>query len=156
MTLQQNQIKKNIMETRKILKKGLLSLLGISLLLFVILVYHIATARPLENASIQVSRIDFDRPFDSLSTVDIKNKLHSISGVRNEIIVKRNVVVYFHDMRIANSKKVYAALMSKGNYKAERFILPANFANKEVCPVMKPDGVSYKFTKFIQRIFNKS
>jgi len=142
------------MKVNKKIKTAVLSLLGIIVLLFVVLVYHIATARPIENATIQVSRIDFDKPFDSLSTIDIKQKLHSIAGVKDEIIVKRNVVVYFHDNRIADSKKVFDALMTKGNYKAERFILPANLANKQVCPVMKKDGVSYKFTKFIQGIFN--
>jgi len=142
------------MSINKKVKIGLLSILGFVLLLFIILVYHIATAKPIENATIQVSRIDFDKPFDSLSTIAIKQKLHTIAGVKDEIIVKRNVVVYFHDNRIADSKKVYNELMAKGNYKAERFILPANLANKQVCPVMKKDGISYKFTKFIQGIFN--
>ncbi|WP_162126667.1 hypothetical protein [Flavobacterium phycosphaerae] len=142
------------MKTNKKIKTALLSLLGIFLLLFVILVYHIATAKPPENATIQVSRIDFDKPFDSLSTIDIKQKLHTIAGVKDEIIVKRNVVVYFHDNRIADSKKVYDQLMTKGNYKAERFILPENLASKQVCPVMKKDGVSYKFTKLVQSVFN--
>ena len=140
----------------KKIKIAVLSVLGFFLLMLLILVYHIATARPLENATIQVSRIDFDKPFDSMATVDIKQKLHDITGVKSEIIVKRNVVVYFHDNKIADSKKIYDELMAKGNYKAERFILPANMANKEVCPVMKKDGISYKFTKFIQGIFNKS
>ena len=142
------------MRTNKKIKIALLSILGFVLILFLILVYHIATARPLENATIQVSRIDFDKPFDSASTVDIKKKLHEIAGVGSEITVKRNVVVYFHNNRIADSKKVYDELMTKGNYKAKRYILPANFANKEVCPVMRRDGISYKFTKFIQGIFN--
>lgn len=144
------------MKINKTLKRIMLSLLGVMLLLFIILVYHIATARPLENATIQVSRIDFDKPFDSVSTVNIKQKLHEIAGVRSEIIVKRNVVVYFHDNKIADSKKIYDELMTKGNYKAERFILPANLANNEVCPVMKKDGISYKFTKLVKGIFNKS
>lgn len=141
------------MKINKKVKVALLSILGFFLLMFAILVYHIANARPVENATIQVSRIDFDKPFDSLSTIDIKSKLHSIDGVKSEIIVKRNVVVYFHDNRIADSKKVYNELMTKGNYKAERFILPANLANQQVCPVMKKDGISYKFTKLVQRIF---
>ncbi|MEO5776870.1 MAG: hypothetical protein ABIQ27_08190 [Flavobacterium sp.] len=140
----------------KKIKIAALSVLGFFLLMFVILVYHIATARPLDNATIQVSRIDFDKPFDSLSTIEIKQKLHNIAGVKSEIIVKRNVVVYFHDNRISDSKKVYNELMTKGNYKAERFVLPEGLANKQVCPVMKKDGASYKFTKFIQGIFNKS
>ena len=144
------------MKINKTFKRIMLSLLGVMLLLFIILVYHIATARPLENATIQVSRIDFDKPFDSISTINIKQKLHDIAGVKSEIIVKRNVVVYFHDNKIADSKKIYNELMTKGNYKAERFILPANLANKEVCPVMKKDGNSYKFTKLVKGIFNKS
>lgn len=142
------------MKNNKKVKIALLSILGIGLLFFAILVYHIANARPIESANIQVSRIDFDKPFDSLSTIAIKEKLHAIDGVKSEIIVKRNVVVYFHDNKIADSKKVYDQLMAKGDYKAERFILPANLANKEVCPVMKKDGFNYKFTKLVQRIFN--
>lgn len=144
------------MKNSKKIKIALLSILGFFLLMFVILVYHIAVARPVENATIQVSRIDFDKPFDSLTTIEIKQKLHTIAGVKSEIIVKRNVVVYFHDNQIADSKKVYDELMTKGNYEAERFVLPENLANKQVCPVMKKDGVSYKFTKFVQGIFNKS
>lgn len=142
------------MKRKNILKKIVWSILGITLLLFGILVYHIANARPIENATIQVSRIDFDRPFDSLGTIDIKQKLHSIPGVKSEIIVKKNVVVYFHDNTVADSKKVYDELMAKGNYNAERFVLPASVAMQQVCPVMKKDSFKYKFSKFIQGIFN--
>jgi len=149
----QEQIQEQMKIHRKV-KIALFSILGTFLLLFVILVYHIASATPKENATIQVSRIDFDKPFDSLSTIDIKDKLHSIAGVKSEIIVKRNVVVYFHDNRIADSKKVYNELMTKGDYKAQRFILPANMMNQPVCPVMKKDGWKYKFTKLVQRTFN--
>jgi len=144
------------MKINKTFKRIILSVIGVTLLLFIILVYHIATARPVDNATIQVSRIDFDKPFDSLSSIDITQKLHSIKGVKSEVIVKRNVVVYFHDNKIADSQKIYDELMAKGNYNAKRFTIPANIANKQVCPVMKRDGISYKFTKFVQRIFNKS
>lgn len=142
------------MRINKKVKITLLSILGFFLLMFVILVYHIATARPVESATIQVSRIDFDKEFDSASTADITQKLHTIPGVKSEIIVKRNVVVYFHDNRVADSKKIYDELMKTGHYNAQRFILPASFANKQVCPVMNRDGFSYKFSKFIQGIFN--
>lgn len=141
------------MRINKKIKIFLLSILGIFVLLFAILVYHIANARPIENATIQISRIDFDKPFDSLSTILIKEQLHSIKGVKSDIIVKNNVVVYFHDNQIVNSEKVYTELMNKGDYNAKRFILPASLANNQVCPVMKKDGFKYKFSKFIQSIF---
>lgn len=142
------------MKINKTVKRIAWSLLGVVVLLFGILVYHIANARPVENATIQISRIDFDQPFDSLSTVAIKEKLHSINGVKSDIIVKKNVVVYFHDNTIVDSQKVYDELMTKGDYKAERFLLPPSLANKQVCPVMKKDSFKYKFSKFIQGIFN--
>lgn len=142
------------MRINKKIKITLLSILGIGLLFFVILVYHIATAKPIENATIQISRIDFDQPFDSISTIQIKEKLQSIKGVKSDVIVKNNVVVYFHDNRIANSVEVFNELMRKGNYNAKRFILPANLANQQACPVIKKDGLSYKFSKLVQSIFN--
>ncbi|WP_293895978.1 hypothetical protein [Flavobacterium sp.] len=142
------------MKINKKVKIGLLSVTGFILLMFIILVYHIATARPLENATIQVSRIDFAKAFDSISAIDIKQKLHNIPGVKSDIIIKRNVVVYFHDNKIADSKKVYDELMTTGHYNAQRFILPEGLANKQVCPIMKKDGISYKFSHFVQSIFN--
>ena len=142
------------MKVTKKIRIIVLSILGFFLLMFGILVYHIATAKPVENATIQVSRIDFDKPFDSISALDIKEKLHRIPGVKSDIIIKRNVVVYFHDNQIADSKKIYDQLMTTGNYNAQRFLLPANLANKQVCPVMKKDGARYKFTKFVQGIFH--
>lgn len=142
------------MRINKKIKIALLSILGITVVLFGILVYHIANARPIENANIQISRIDFDTPFDSISTIEIKEKLHSINGVKSDIIVKNNVVVYFHDNTICDSKKVFSELMKKGNYNAKRFIVPANLANAQVCPVIKKDGYKYKFSKFVQSVFN--
>jgi len=141
------------MSIKKKIKIVVLSILGITLVLFVVLVYHIANARPIENANIQISRIDFDQPFDSLSTIQIKEKLHAIQGVKSDIIVKNNVVVYFHDNTIVDSKKVFAELMTKGDYKAQRFILPATIANNQVCPVMKKDSYKYKFSKWVQKHF---
>ena len=142
------------MKINKKLKIVLVSILVIFLLFFGILVYHIASKKPLDNATIQISRIDFDKPFDSLSTLAIQKTIRTIPGVKNEVIVKNNVVVYFHDNRVADSKKVYDQLMQKGDYKANRFILPANMVGKEVCPVIEKDGFYYNFSRLVQRIFN--
>ena len=141
----------------KINKKAritIVSILGTMLLLFVVLVAHIATAKPIDNATIQISRIDFDKPFDETGAIEIKKNITSIPGVKSDVLVKRNVVVYFHDNRIADSKKVFDLLMAKGNYKAQRFLVPKNLASKSVCPVMNEDGVYYKFSKTVHQIFN--
>lgn len=142
------------MTLKKKIKIVTISLISTLLLLFIVLVYHIATKKPVDNATIQVSRIDFDKPFDSLSTIAIQNTIRTIPGVKSEVIVKRNVVVYFHDNKIADSKKIYDELMAKGSYKAQRFILPEGMASQQVCPVMNQNGLMYKFSSLVQRIFN--
>ncbi|MES2240788.1 MAG: hypothetical protein V4497_11085 [Bacteroidota bacterium] len=138
------------------LKKGLLIVAGIAALFIAILLFHIITAKPAvyENANLQVSRIDFKSNIDSLQAKQICADLRTIKGLTSDsIIVKRNVVVYFHNNRITNSEKVFNELMSKRPYDAQRYILPANLANKEVCP-MDQNSISYKLSKSINQFFN--
>jgi threonyl-tRNA synthetase len=89
---------------RKKVKVILGSLFGTFLLFFIILVAHIATAKPVENAHIQVSRIDFEQPLDSALSTTVTQQLRAIPGVKSDVIVKNNVVVYFHDNTVANSQ----------------------------------------------------
>ena len=62
------------------------SILGIFVLLFLVLVVHIATAKPLviDNASLQISRIDFKEPIDSLKAKEIHRNLKKIPGVKTD------------------------------------------------------------------------
>lgn len=145
------------MKISKKLKIAVGSIFMIFFLLFLILVVHIATAKPLEvdNASLQISRIDFKEPIDSLKAKEIHRNLKSIPGVKTDRLNKETgVLVYFHDIKVADSKTIYNKLMTMGNYKAERFVLPKELENKKACPVMTEDSFSYKFSRGIQRIFN--
>jgi len=140
----------------KTVKKVLIAVAGIGVLFFAILIFHIITAKPAvyENPNLQISRIDFKSTIDSAQAKQICADLRSIKGLTSDsIIVKRNVVVYFHNNKITNSEKVFNELMSKRPYEAERFILPANMANKEVCPVDQ-NSFAYKASKTINQFFN--
>lgn len=145
------------MKINKKLKIALGSLLGVFLLLFVVLVVHIATARPvqIDNATLQISRIDFKEPIDPLKAKEIHRNMKSIAGVKNpKFFFGKNVLVYYHDMKIVNSGQVFNQLMSKGNYKAERLVIPVDIASRKVCPAMNQDSFSFKFSRGMQRIFN--
>jgi hypothetical protein len=61
--------------------------------------------------------------------------------------------VYFHNNKITDSKKVFDELMTKGQYDAQRYILPAHLASKEVCPVNQ-NSMSYKLSKKVNQFFN--
>lgn len=145
------------MKINRKVKIFLRSIVGIVFLLIAVLVVHIATAKPVEldNATIQISRIDFNEPLDSLKSKEIHRNLKSIDGVKNiKIVPEKGVVVYFHDNRIVNAKQVFTQLSTKGAYQAERFVISDEIAAKRVCPAMNTDSFSYKFSRGIQRIFN--
>lgn len=144
------------MKINKTIKKGLWAGLIVMLLFIAIFLFHIITAKPAvyESPNLQVSRIDFKNNIDSVQAKQICSDLRSIKGLTSDsIIVKRNVVVYFHNNSITNSEKVYDELMTKGPYDAKRYILPANLANKAVCPIDQ-NSFSYKMAKSINQIFN--
>ncbi|MEL1239908.1 hypothetical protein [Flavobacterium flavipallidum] len=144
------------MKNYTIIKKGLVIIGAMVLLFIAILLFHIITAKPAvyETPHLQVSRIDFKSNIDSAQAKQICADLRSIKGLTSDsIIVKRNVVVYFHNNTITNSEKVFNELMSKRPYEAQRFIVPANLANKEVCPIDQ-NSLSYKAFKTINQFFN--
>ena len=145
------------MKINKKLKIAILSVLGIIVLFFAILVFHIATAKPVvfDNAYLQISRIDFKEPVDSLKEKEIHRNMKTFEGVINpKFYFKQNVLVYYSDNRVTNSEKIYNQLISKGNYKAERFTIPATLASQSACPIMNRNSFKYKFSQGIQRIFN--
>jgi len=140
----------------KTVKKLLYVISGIVVLFIAILLFHIITAKPAvyENPNLQVSRIDFKSNIDSAQAKQICADLRSIKGLTSDsIIVKRNVVVYFHNNKITNSEIVFNELMTKRPYEAQRFLLPANMENKEVCPIDQ-NSFSYKALKTINQFFN--
>lgn len=144
------------MKTNKIIKKILWSGLIVSILFISILLFHIITAKPAvyESPNLQVSRIDFKNDIDSVQAKQICSDLRSIKGLTSDsIIVKRNVVVYFHNNKITDSKKVFDELMTKGQYDAKRYILPTHLASKEVCPVNQ-NSMSYKLSQKVNQFFN--
>jgi len=143
------------MKKLKTLKKAIFGILGTFAVLFIVLVAHIAMAKPVDNATMQVSRIDFNHPLSAAEVKEIHNNLKSIPGVKTDHFeAEKGVLVYFHDNRIADSETIYRQLMQKGNYDAKRFTLPPGMASKQVCPVMDHNGISYKFSRFIQKIFH--
>ncbi|MFD2602979.1 hypothetical protein [Flavobacterium suzhouense] len=144
------------MKLHKKIRRAIFIVSGVFVLLIAVLLFHIITAKPAvyDTPNLQVSRIDFMSDIDSLQAKQICSDLRTIKGLTSDsIIVKRNVVVYFHNNNITSSKKVFDELMSKRPYQAKRYILPANLASQEVCPVDQ-NSTSYKLSKKINQLFN--
>ncbi|MBC7557352.1 MAG: hypothetical protein H7195_10365 [Chryseobacterium sp.] len=147
---------KKTFKMNKTLKKGLYAITSIFILLFAVFVFKIITAKPavVNNPYVQVSRIDFKSDINPAQAKEICKNLRTIKGLTSDsIIVKRNTVVYFANNTITNSKKVYNQLMNMGSYDATRFIVPAQMANVEVCPLDR-NGLTYKISKKVIQFFN--
>lgn len=144
------------MKTKNIFKKLLIVAGSIGALFILILLYHVITIKPktYELPNLQISRIDFKNTIDSMQAKQISTDLRSIEGLTSDsIIIKNNVVVYFHNNSKTNSLKVYNELMSMREYDAERYILPDSLANKKVCP-MNQDSFTYKMSRKVNQFFN--
>lgn len=147
-----------VMKKFKTLKIILASLAGILTLLIAILVVHIATAKSVEidNATIQMSRIDFKEPLDTSRKTIIRAALKSIDGVKTDHFnLEKGVLVYFHDNRIVDSKTVFEKITAAVPFEATPFEVSEDLASKKVCPaVSNTNSFGYKFSRGIQRIFN--
>lgn len=131
-------------------------LFGIIALLFITLVVHIlmVTPKSYDNMSLQLSRIDFKEPIDSAKAKVINAQLRSIDGVENTYFnIKDGILVYTHNLNKVDSQKAFDALLEKGNYKAERFVVTDQMKNSG-CPIMDRNSFSYRFSHGIQKLFN--
>ena len=145
------------MKIHRTIKIAAGSIFIVFLVLFTVLVVHIVTVKPTQydNSTLQISRIDFKESIDSVKAKEIHRNMKSIAGVKNpKFYSDKNVLVFYHDTKIVNSEQVFNQLMAKGNYKAERLIIPANIASKQACPVMDENSFKYKFSRGVKRIFN--
>lgn len=144
------------MKLNKRVRAGFFALLSVFLFLFVALIVHIVNAPSLEvdNATMQIARIDFREPVDALKAKDIHRHMKSIPGVSHDkIFPDKGVMVYWLDNRVTSSKEVFELLVAKGNYDAAPFLVPATVAQRGVCPAMDPDSFKYKFSLAVQRLF---
>ncbi len=129
------------------------SIVLIPILYLSVLVSKDLMAPPLDNATVQISRIDFDNSTDSLQMLSIKEKILTIAGVKSDVIITKNKLVYFHDLKLINSEQVFNKLMSLTEFKGKRFVVPVEFANVAVCPVTGEKGIVKRISKTIKNIF---
>jgi len=148
--------KRKGMKTKRRIRSGLLALLAIFFFLFTALIIHIAKAPSLEvdNATMQIARIDFRQPLSTEGAKEMHRQLRAIPGVSHDkYFADKGVLVYWLDNRVTDSRRVFDQLMAKGDYDAQRFTVPEHLAQQRVCPAMDPNSFKYRFSVAVQRIF---
>lgn len=150
-------IKTNNMKVSNKFKRILIASFGLFVLLFLVLVVHIALVTRnihYDNASIQLGRIDFKEPLDSVKAKEINTKIRSITGVGNtHFNLKDGILIYSVNLNKNSNQAVYQKLMAEIPYKAERYVVTNEMATKG-CPVMDKSTFAYQFSNTIQKIIN--
>jgi len=106
------------MKLRKKIEIALVSALGISLMLSIILLTQYATSQPIEKTNLEVSKIKFNQPLDPMKKMEVKAILRAIPGIENEVIVQGNTAVCFRDAQICDEQKIMDQL-SAGHYSGQ-------------------------------------
>ncbi len=128
---------------------------GLMILLFGVLVFHIAQVTNPKNKphfGIQLSRIDFDQPLDSATATEACNYVKSIDGVGNAMYsYEFHNIVFSHDLSKVKGKAVYDALMTSKQLNAQLYVVNAEDAAKNAkCPVVNNKGILMTLAHKIQ------
>ncbi len=143
----------------KNLKKFFLIFSSATLVLFTVLIVHIyMVTKPVkyDNNDLQLSRIDFKEPIDSMNANEIRHFVASLPGIQNTMFnIKDRILVYGYLVGKQNSDTVFHQLINHGHYKAEKFVVSEDMKSKG-CPMAGKDRSSfvYRFTGYIYKLLN--
>jgi len=133
------------------------SIAGTMLLLFLVLVVHIAIVTKnthYDNATLQLGRIDFRQPIDSAQAKEINHQIRMIAGVGNtHFNIKDGILIYSVDTRKNTNEQVYRQLVSKVPYRTELFKVTEEMTANG-CPVTDKSTYTYAFTHAVTKIIN--
>lgn len=136
----------------------MLTLSSICLVLFVVLVVHIAMVTNPKNKphyGIQLSRIDFTQAIDSNEANKIAAVIKQIDGVGNTMInYEHNNIVFAHQNEMVSGEEVYQKLIATTHVSAKKFSLtPEEIAKTAKCPVINNKSFLMSIAHKIQKTF---
>lgn len=139
---------------KPMIKKALLSLLALVILLTGVLVIHIymVTQKPVyDNAHIQMSRIDLTQPLDSINRATFTSNAKPIKAINRYVINDNNILITY-DNRSINAMELHEKL-SRNMTTTSKLYIPSAKNLENSCPVMDKQSFSYKFGKWIEKVF---
>lgn len=108
-----------------------------------------------KGPQLQLARIDFQQPVDSLQGAEIQRCVNNIDGVQKSYFnLHDDILVYSFYAGEQNTEQVYNLLMHSGAYEARRFVVDETQAAAG-CPVMgKETSGLLNVYKTIFSVFN--
>lgn len=137
--------------------KRVLGWMGVFAVLFVLLllthiVIMVKRMPILANPTLQLARVDFKEPLDSLSIGQIRNKVVSQKGVKSTYYNQRDdILIYTFDNRLNNARTIYDNAIVPSGYASVRYVVTAKDL-QQGCPVMSNDSFYGKLTALVAKI----
>jgi len=149
---------KNLKKIKKGLKISVLSLLGLGVLLFVVLVVHIAimvkSHTPKADATIQMARVDFSQPLDSFNVVTIKHDVMAQKGVASVFYnTQSHIIIYTFDNRQNDAESIYDKAIKQSGLASKRAVVSAQDMLKG-CPAFNNNSFYGQMTALVSRFVN--
>ena len=145
-------------KTGKLLKTTFFSLSIIFFLMAGLSIYMYSTRHAGYGSlsNLQMSRIDFKEPVDSILSSKIKGTIAKQAGVDhvyfNEV---DDIVVYSHDPKKQSAQQVFETVQSTFPIAMERYIVTSEMEQAS-CPVTGKNSFMVKMGGFFWRLFNQS
>jgi hypothetical protein len=105
-----------------------------------------------DNNNLQLSRIDFKEPVDSVEAVKIRHFVVNLPGVENAVFnISDQTLVYGYMTDKQSAGNVFQKLSAFGNYNAERFV-PKTAELTSGCPMGKDkDSFIYQLSAQVSK-----
>lgn len=124
-----------------------------ALWLFSIYLYQLPGAIAATEPQMQLSRIDFQEPVDSLSANRIKGIILAQPGVQQTYFnLPDHIVVFSHDPKIVSAASVLREIRERYAVRAERF-LPDIETGSSSCPVTGTNSIFVRMGAYLRRTF---
>lgn len=146
------------MSIRKKIKIAALTVSGIALLLFAVLIVHIAVMvkgrSPLSQPTVQMARIDFKQNLEPARAVSIENRIRSLKGVKATYFNPgSHIMIYTFDNRQNNAEHIYREAVKPSGIVAVRYV-PSSKELASGCPAMDGNSFYGKLTDIVASIIN--
>jgi len=139
--------------------KKVLGWMGVFAVLFVLLllthiVIMVKSMPILVYPTLQLARVDFKEPLDSLSIRRIRNQVASQKGVESTYYnPKDDILIYTFDNRLNNAHSIYDKAIIPSGYASERYVVTAKDL-QQGCPVLNNNSFYGKLTALVAKIVN--
>ena len=138
---------------KKVWKVGKYVLASLAVLTIVLVVHLVMVIKPVPNATMQISRIDFNKSLNDAEAADIIASIKKVESVKFTSVNKEEgFLIYSHDNTKVDANEAYRTF--KNTYSGNALKYVAIASAETGCPMQIKNTVASRFISGIQTLIN--